>query len=670
MINAKPLKLHLDPDAKPVAVFTAATVPIHWREEVRSQLNEDEALGVIEKVPAGEATLWQARMHVVPKPDGSPRRTVDMRSLNKNCKRESQHVVPPFKQARSVPHHTWKTVTDAWNGYHSIPLAEEDRHLTTFITEWGRYRYRVAPQGYVASGDAYNLRYDEIISDVKRKTKCVDDSLIWDADEELADHWWRTLDYLTLVGENGIILSPKKFQFCQKEVTFAGFVIGATTVKPLPKYIDSIKNFQRPTTISEARSWFGLVNQVSRYGRLAEIMFPFKELLSPKSKFKWTEEMEAAFEQSKLSIISAIEEGVEIVDPNRTTLLSPDFSKKGIGYFLYQKHCSCPSSTTTACCSTGWKIVLAGSRFLRKSEQNYWPVEGEALAVKWSLEDTRFFTWGCKDLHIQTDHRPLVRLMDAKPLDDIDNTNSRILTFIERTMPWRFSIKYVPGTSIPGPDATSRNPNVKADYDDEDDTDPYTGVKMGAAALEIMMVSCEPDELEDGIIASARASLEPIQAVTWERVQEETEKDSYMMELIQLASKGFPEVSGDMPLFLMPYWKFRKSLMVVEGVLMYGNRVVIPPTLRQEVCNHLHGAHQGVSKMTNRAQESVFWPGISSDIAKVRNSCKSCNQYTSTQPHRPAATPFIAESPFQAVASDFCEYGGNHYLVTVDRFSN
>ena len=93
------------------------------------------ALGVIEKVPAGEPTIWQARMHVVPKHDGTPRRTVDMRSLNKNCRRESQHVVPPFKQARSVPHNTWKTVTDAWNGYHSVPLAKEDRHLTTFITE-------------------------------------------------------------------------------------------------------------------------------------------------------------------------------------------------------------------------------------------------------------------------------------------------------------------------------------------------------------------------------------------------------------------------------------------------------------------------------------------------------------------------------------------------------
>ena len=110
--------------------------------------------------------------------------------------------------------------------------------------------------------------------------------------------------------------------------------------------------------------------------------------------------------------------------------------------------------------------MLAGSRFLRKSEENYWPVEGEALAVKWSLEDTRFFTWGCKDLHIQTDLRPLVKLLGGKPLDDIDN--SRLLSFIERTMPWKFDIKYVPGHSIPGLDTTSRRPGDKKITHDDD----------------------------------------------------------------------------------------------------------------------------------------------------------------------------------------------------------
>ena len=102
-------------------------------------------------------------------------------------------------------------MTDAWNGFHSVPLRQEDQHLTTFLTPWGRYFYKVAPQGYLASGDAYIRRYDEIIIDMPRKTKCVDDMVLWDMD--LADHWWRMIDYLELMGRNGVVLNPEKFQF-------------------------------------------------------------------------------------------------------------------------------------------------------------------------------------------------------------------------------------------------------------------------------------------------------------------------------------------------------------------------------------------------------------------------------------------------------------------------
>ncbi|RUS76710.1 hypothetical protein EGW08_015537 [Elysia chlorotica] len=83
----------------------------------------------------------------------------------------------PFHQARKVPPHTRKTTFDAWNGYHSIALDEQDRHLTTFITPWGRYRYLVAPQGYISSGDGYSRRFDEIVADFPQKTKCIDDTL-------------------------------------------------------------------------------------------------------------------------------------------------------------------------------------------------------------------------------------------------------------------------------------------------------------------------------------------------------------------------------------------------------------------------------------------------------------------------------------------------------------
>ena len=88
-----------------------------------------------------------------------------------------------------MPRNTSKTVTDAWNGYHSVPLRPEDRHLTTFITPWGRYRYCRNPQGFVGAGDGYNRRFDAVLSDFARKERCVDDTVFWDAD--LANHWRR-----------------------------------------------------------------------------------------------------------------------------------------------------------------------------------------------------------------------------------------------------------------------------------------------------------------------------------------------------------------------------------------------------------------------------------------------------------------------------------------------
>ena len=50
------------------------------------------------------------------------------------------------------------------------------------------------------------------------------------------------------------------------------------------------------------------------------------------------------------------------------------------------------------------------------------PVEGEALAVTWALKDTKFFTLGCNDLIVTTDHKSLVKRFGDGSLDEITNT--------------------------------------------------------------------------------------------------------------------------------------------------------------------------------------------------------------------------------------------------------
>ena len=170
-------------------------------------------------------------MVVTGKADGTPRRTVDLQPQNKHSVRQTHHVPSPFHLADRVPHGTKKTVTDAWNGYHSVPICEEDRHVTTFITPWGRYRYKVAPQGFMASGDAYTQRFDDIISDFKNKLKCVDDTCMW-ADTFEAS-FYQACEWLDLCARNGITLNHKKFQFAQDRVVLLGLPLHPQTYDPV-----------------------------------------------------------------------------------------------------------------------------------------------------------------------------------------------------------------------------------------------------------------------------------------------------------------------------------------------------------------------------------------------------------------------------------------------------
>ena len=218
---------------------------------------QDVELGILEKVPANEATVWQHRMVVVRKSNGTPRRTVDLQALNRATMRHSHPMTSPYIKAMSVPANTYKTVTDAWEGYHSIPLDKESSLMTQFITPFGVFRYKRDPQGYTSSGDAYNNRFDEITKEVKDSIRQVDDSLLWSG--SVAQNFKDTCDYLTLLGRNGILQNPAKFQFCQKSVNWSGFVIGEDTVKPMPHLTAAIRSFPTPVNKTDMRSFMALM---------------------------------------------------------------------------------------------------------------------------------------------------------------------------------------------------------------------------------------------------------------------------------------------------------------------------------------------------------------------------------------------------------------------------
>ena len=178
--------------------------------------------------------------------------------------------------------------------------------------------------------------------------------------------------------------------------------------------------FPTPKNIADIRSWFGLVNQVAYAFSMTARMLPFRDLLKPSTPFRWDDSLNQLFEESKNTICTEIANGVKIFDKDKPTCLATDWSRQGIGFWLFQKHCSC-SSSDIFCCHQGWKITLVGSRFTHPAESRYAPIEGEDLAVADALDNAKHFVLGCSDLVIAVDHKPLLKIFGDRSLDQISN---------------------------------------------------------------------------------------------------------------------------------------------------------------------------------------------------------------------------------------------------------
>ena len=87
---------------------------------------------------------------------------------------------------------------------------------------------------------------------------------------------------------------------------------------------------------------------------------------------------------------------------------------------------------------------------------------------------------------------------------------------------------------------------------------------------------------------------------------------------------------------LAELYKYRVDMTVCDCVVLYRGRVVVPGVLREDVLRNLHRAHQGSTGMGLRAGETVWWPGLTKDLQRVRESCGRC---TVNAPSQPAAPP-------------------------------
>ena len=711
--DSPPLQLHVDPTVRPVAAHVPAQVPLHWQLPVKEGLDRDCRLGVIERVPLNTPTVWQSRMVVAPKHDGSPRRTIDFKALNKVTPRQTHHTQSPWSIVASIPENVRKSTFDAWHGYHSLKLSEEDRAATSFITPWGRYRYKTCPQGVLSAGDAYTDRMDRLLADFERTKRCIDDNLLYDTTIE--EQFFRSCQFLDRCGSNGVILNPAKFQFAQLEVDFLGFTVTGTGARPTKEYMDNILSFPTPASLTDVRSWYGAVAQVSYAFATCPLMQPFRHLLSAKVPFSWSAELEAAFAASKLEIVRQCKEGVRSFNPNLPTCLATDWSRCGMGYWLCQKRCSC-QLVKPGCCSMGWQTVMVGSRFCHSAEQNYAPIEGEAAAAAWGAEKCKFFLLGLGGFLLALDHKPLLPILADKELGDI--ANPRLMNQKVKLLRFRFTPIYIPGKLHVIPDAWSRrtdspNPptprhnnvdmldvtNIGPGYSSslappswvsaptmvpavlQDNEEMHHGIVAALRVppseeecqaieeIEVMIAHAADSAMQDTYVLAAWHAKAPIRVMTWARIQEAASQCPTYRELLTLIRSGLPELIADWPQHLHPYHPYRHSLLIMDDLILCGERPLVPLSLRPEALDHLHAAHSGNTTMSSRATYSLFWPNMRQDILSTRASCVPCTKSAPSNPHMPPEQPVQPDFPFSHCCMDFYTLNGRNYLAIVDRYT-
>ena len=81
------------------------------------------------------------------------------------------------------------------------------------------------------------------------------------------------------------------------------------------------------------------------------------------------------------------------------------------------------------------------------------------------------------------------------------------------------------------------------------------------------------------------------------------------------------------------------ELMTQNNLIFKAQNILIPPNLCADTLQKLHQSHQGIEKTKRLARESIFWPGMSSQIKQLVSTCPTClhhansNQREALQPH-------------------------------------
>jgi len=607
------LKLHIDENVKPIAQ-PIRRVPFNLRQGIEEKLDELQDLDIIE--PVEGPTSWVSAPVAVPKSGNlnDIRLCLDMRRVNEAILR-TRHPIPTIDELLLDMNgaQIFSKLDLKW-GFHQIELAPESRHITTFVTHKGLFRYKRLMFGVSCAPEEYQNILQQVLQGCEGVKVIADDIIVYGSNEE--EHRQRLEKVLGTLCHRNLTLNPKKCEFGMDKLVFMGHVLSKNGIGPSNTKVEAVEKAKRPETSAEVKSFLGLVGYCGRYiDNLATREEPLRMLTHSNQPWVWSTEQEDAFNDMKKQLTCA--ETMAYFDVKARTQVIVDASPVGLDAILSRQQ-------SDEC----FKPVMYASRSLSDVERRYSQTEKEALAVVWACERFRLYLYGL-EFELVTDHKPLECIYSPKSKPPL-----RIERWALRLQPYRFKVKYQPG-KFNAADALSRLPLKDI---------PKSNVA------------------EDYVYAIAKHAT-PV-AMTTKDIELESAVDETMCAVRRALRT---DVWDELPKFKHVH----QELTSVGKLVLRGSRICIPEKLQKQVLSLAHEGHQGIVKCKQRLREKVWWPGIDKDMENFVKSCRSCQLMSADTKPEPLQPTVLPDRPWQQIGIDLCGPfpGGEHLLVGVDYYS-
>lgn len=600
-----------------IPIFRKAyDVPYRLRDKVLDYLDRLEKEEVITPIKTSE---WASPVVIVMKKNNDIRLVID-------CKVSVNKLIIPNTYPLPTAQDLFAGLAgckifcslDLEGAYTQLSLTERSRKFMVINTIKGLFIYNRLPQGASSSASIFQQVMDQILEGLEYVYCYLDDVLI--AGKDFDDCKRKLFLVLERLNNANIKVNLDKCKFFVSQLDYLGHILSDKGLSPCPDKIATIQKARVPQNVTELKSFLGLINYYNKFiPNLSSKLFHLYNLLKKNVRFVWDKHCNEAFETAKRCLLAT--NFLEYFDAKKPIAIITDASSYGLGGVI-------------AHIVDGVEKPICFTSFSLNAAQKSYPIlHLEALALVCTVKKFHKYLYG-QTFKVFTDHKPLLGIFGKSGKNPIIVT--RLQRFIMELSIYDFEIFYRPSHKMGNADFCSRFP----------------------------LEQTIPMEYGLEYIRSINFSGEI--PLNFNTIAEETKKDDFLQKLIFYMQQGWPDHIGKQ---YKNVFANQSELEMVDGCLLYQDKVVIPQQLHKEVLKLLHANHNGIVKMKQLARRTVYWFGINQAVEKFVACCEVCNGMAVVPKQKIESKWTPTTKPFSRIHIDFFHFSGHIFLLIIDSFS-